>query len=781
MKKHRAIHTVTISGFWLLLLHLLITSCTRSSYGYPGDDPGRPAQWPEYVGREQCRECHEKQYDLFTGSDHDQAMDFATVETVLGDFNNTTLTHLGITSEFYKRGGKYFVKTEGTNGEMAEYEVLYTFGIRPLQQYLVEFPGGAIQCLPLCWDTRPEDQGGQRWFHIYGKERIPPNDLLFWTRITQNWNYMCAECHSTNLRKNFDPVSETYQTRWSEIDVSCEACHGPGSQHIEWAEQVEMGGQPEAIPNLGLVIRLKDTDNATWIFHPDSGTATRSVPRQSSTLVNMCVRCHARRSTIHNEYIHGKSFLDTHWPSLLDEGLYFPDGQIEDEVYVYASFLQTKMYQSGVVCKDCHEPHSGNVFVQGNALCYRCHLAEKYGNRSHHFHDPAQEGASCFECHMPERTYMMIDPRRDHSIRNPRPDLSEKLGTPNACSRCHDDKSIRWAARYLEEWYGKDLIETPHYGEVFWTARRQYPEAYEQLLKIAIDSVSAPMVRATAISLLGNYTEPGTSRILSQTVNDPDPLIRFATLSTVRNLEDETITGISLRGLGDSIKMVRILSALALANVPTQYLPRTSLKQWNKALEEYKGALMFNADHPSTHVNLGNLSILMGDFIAAETSYKKAIEIEPAMMIPYINLADLYRRLNRDEEGEKVLNDALEQHPDLSEVHYALGLLLVRKQQTEEALKHLQEAANLEPENSHYSYVYGIGLNSSGKPGDAISFLMSALERHPFDRDILYALSTINHEQGNREKALDYAERLIENYPNDPNYQQLLVFLQSQR
>jgi Flp pilus assembly protein TadD len=592
---------------------------------------------------------------------------------------------------------------------------------------------------------------------------------------------MCAECHSTNLKKRFDAISETYHTSWSEIDVSCEACHGPGSRHIEWAEQVELGLQPEAIPDLGLVIRLKDRDNATWIFDQDSTTARRSVPRESSTLVNMCVRCHARRSTIDEDYIHGRSFLDTHWPSLLDEGLYFPDGQIEDEVYVYASFLQSKMYKAGVVCKDCHEPHSGNVFVQGNALCYRCHMAGIYGSRDHHFHDPADEGASCFECHMPERTYMVIDPRRDHSIRNPRPDLSAKLGTPNACNRCHDDQSNEWSAQYLEEWYGKSLINRPHFGETFWTARQVYPEAYEELLSIIRDTSNAPMVRATAISLLGNYPEPNTVRILAQTINEKDPLIRFATISVVQNFGEDAILGLAIPGLKDPVKLVRMLSGLALANVPTEYIPRTSLKQWRKVLNEYVEALMINADHPSSHVNMGNLSLLQGDMASAESSYKKAIEIDPAQMIPYINLADLYRRLNREEEGEALLNEALNQYPDLSAVHYALGLLMVRKQQTAEALEHLSKAALLEPENSHYSYVYSVGLNSSGEPEEAISFLKNSLLKHPYDRNILYALSTINQEQGNTNKALEYAERLLENYPNDQNYQQLLVYLQSQK
>ncbi len=249
---------------------------------------------------------------------------------------------------------------------------------------------------------------------------------------------------------------KAYHTTWSEIDVSCEACHGPGSDHIDWAERVEAGSSPDIYPDMGLVVRLKDTDNATWIFDPDSVTARRSVPRQSDELVQMCSRCHSRRAVATEDYYHGGSLLDTHWPSLLEEDLYFADGQIQDEVYVYASFLQSKMYKAGVVCKDCHEPHSGKVYSNGNALCYRCHMATEYGPGKHHFHDPAKEGASCTECHMHERTYMVVDPRRDHSIRIPRPDLSDKLGTPNACNQCHPEKTTQWATRYLKEWYGQD-------------------------------------------------------------------------------------------------------------------------------------------------------------------------------------------------------------------------------------------------------------------------------------------------------------------------------------
>jgi len=734
-------------------------------------------QQAEYSGRESCRECHQKQYDLFQGSDHDMAMDTATAETVLGDFNNVTFTHLGVTSRFYTSDGKYFVHTEGPGGEMGDYRIDYVFAIRPLQQYLVAFPGGRYQCLPICWDTRPVEEGGQRWFHIYQDERIPPDDLLYWTRVTQNWNYMCAECHSTNVKKNYSYRKKTYHTTWSEVDVSCEACHGPGSLHIDWAERVEQGSSPDIYPNMGLVIRLTDTDNATWVFDPDSVTARRSVPRQTDELVQMCSRCHSRRAVATEDYYHGGSLLNTHWPSLLEEDLYFPDGQILEEVYVYASFLQSKMYQEGVVCKDCHEPHSGKVYVQGNALCYRCHMATEYGVREHHFHDPADEGASCFECHMHERTYMVLDPRRDHSIRIPRPDLSDKLGTPNSCNQCHDDKSTDWATKYLREWYGQDLLDQEHYGEVIWAGRNRYPEARDDLIRLGGDREQPPMVRATAISLLGNYPEPSTTELLRRIITDSDPLIRYAVLTVAQYGEPGFIRDIAVPRLRDSVLLVRLMAANALTAVPRNMIPAGSLDRLNNVLEEYNASLMINADHPSTHLNFGNLYLNAGDLEKAEASYREAIEIEPALVAPYINLADLYRRMDRDGEGEIVLKSALEQYPGLAPIHYSLGLLKVRQEETDEALTHLEQAATLDPGDPHYSYVYAIGLNSQGKPEAALEVLQHALANHPYDRNILYSLATISMENGKGEQALEYGERLVEYYPDDASYQQLMTIL----
>jgi Flp pilus assembly protein TadD len=772
--KRKTHFTILFSGTILVLLIILSITCSRKKgTGGDHDQVSEPVVQMHFVGRERCKSCHEKQYDLYKGSDHDMAMDEANDTTVLGDFYNASLTQGGITSRFFMKDGKYFVNTEGPDGELSDFEIKYTFGIRPLQQYIVEFTGGRYQMLPLCWDTRPASEGGQKWFHIYGQERIKPDDILFWTHIIQNWNYMCSECHSTHVRKQFDMASNSYNTVWDEIDVSCEACHGPGSRHIEWAELVEQGGDPGSYTNMGLAIRLKDTDNATWIFDMKTGTAKRSVNRQGDVLVEMCGRCHSRRSVATEDYTYGNHLLETHWPSVLEEGLYFPDGQILEEVYVYASFLQSKMYHSDVNCKDCHEPHSGKVFVHGNALCYRCHLAEKYGSREHHFHDPEQEGSNCFDCHMPERTYMVIDPRRDHSIRIPRPDLSDKLKTPNACIHCHDDKTNRWAAQYLEEWYGTVEEGKVHYGETFWAGRQAYPEALPELIKLVVDTALAPMIRGTAINLLQNYQDPSIIHTLSKVIQDPDPLVRFQAVNTLSVADQNTIADLVPPRLNDTIRLIRILAARVLTLIPENYLSPTTQRIMRGSLEEYIQSQMINADHPSAHMNLGVMNLNRGELGLAEASYKKANEIEPGYVTSYINLADLYRMQGRDAEGEKVLRNALESYPDMAAVHYALGLLLVRKKQIDEALLHLQRAAEGEPENSRFCYVYGVALHSTGKVDQALEYLESVLRDHPYDRDILYSLATMFREKGNLDKANEFADRLTEYYPGDPNYKQL--------
>ncbi len=740
----------------------------------------------QYVGREACKSCHEKEFLLFEGSDHDKAMDIADSTTVLGDFDDITFRHLGVESRFFRKNGEYFVFTEGPDGEMAEFRVDYVFGVRPLQQYLVAFPGGRYQCLPLCWDARPQKEGGQRWFHIYGDEKIPHTDFLFWTRVLQNWNYMCAECHSTNLKKSFDPATNSYNTTWSEIDVSCEACHGPGSAHIAWAEEAARHPASQEPGNMGLAIRFKDPEDGTWVFKPGSKVAERTVKRDGLKTLETCARCHARRSTIHEDYTFGNSLLDSHRPSLLEDILYYPDGQIQDEVYVYASFLQSKMYHKGVICSDCHDSHSLKVYVQGNALCYRCHLPDVYGGKAHHFHKDNSTGALCVECHMPERNYMQVDPRRDHSMRNPRPDLSPRLGTPSACTKCHKNLSTpsNWsdemASDYFFKWYGKKDRGT-HYGETFWKARRNYPEALPELIELATDTSLPVMVRSSSFYYLTNYQDASIYNAVASGLKDPDPLIRFGAFEGSTNLTEEQKTSLYRTLLHDPIRLIRTQAA---RNMPQGAVAQFNGKEkmlYNNVLDEYMEIEMTNADHPFSWMNLANYYLEKGEFSEAEKDYRRAIQIEPYLPMSYINLADLFRRMQLDVKGEEVLAEAMKYNPGSADVHHSLGLLLIRNKRTEGALGHLKQAAELNPANSRYSYVYGVGLYSTGNYKDAIAFLEQARTLHPFDRDILFALVSYYGELGQLELARPIAEELVVYYPADHSYQEVLKRLKSLR
>ena len=355
----------------------------------------------EYVGRDTCAECHAEQVKLWQGSHHDLAMQHANDETVPANFSNSKFTYAGITSTFYKKKNRFMVRTDGPDGKLHDYEIVYTFGVAPLQQYLVELDRGRLQALNIAWDTRGKQEGGQRWFHLYPDEEITYTDELHWTRTNFSWNSMCAECHSTDLKKNYDSKTDSYKTVWSEIDVSCVACHGPSSRHITWARKAK--GWEAFEKNKGLGVQFDERKGVQWVMNAKTGSAARSIPRNTEKEIEVCAQCHSRRSAISDDYSPGKPYMDHYMPRLLDDGMYFADGQIQDEVYVYGSFLQSKMYHAGVTCSDCHEPHSNQLRAQGNSVCLQCHAAEKFDTEKHHHHKAVSKGSLCAECHMPPR------------------------------------------------------------------------------------------------------------------------------------------------------------------------------------------------------------------------------------------------------------------------------------------------------------------------------------------------------------------------------------------
>ena len=689
---------------------------------------------------------------------------------MLGDFADAKFTSHGVTSTFFRRDGGWFVRTDGPDGQLHDYRIAYTFGWYPLQQYLVEFPRGHFQSLGLAWDSRPQAQGGQRWFHLYpDEERLRHGHPLHWTSRDQTWNYQCAECHSTALEKNYDLETDTYATTWAEIDVACESCHGPAANHVRQAEQVAAGDLSAWQADKGLVVDLTDRDGGFWSVNPETGVAGRSVPRSNHTQIELCARCHARRGQIHEQYEYGKPLGNTHQLALLEENLYHPDGQILDEVYVYGSFIQSKMFRAGVTCSDCHDVHSLKLKLDGDLVCAQCHTLDRYAATDHHHHQPGTPGASCIGCHMPQRTYMVNDERADHSMRIPSPDLSLKIGTPNACNQCHRDRPAQWAADAVRQWYGDSPRADPHFGEALHAGRTAAPDAGTRLLGLAVDSKQPGIARATALEMLREYTSPAYLMALPKLLTDEDPLVRQAAVRYLEVSDLRTRFQLGTPLLTDPVRAVRLEAARVLAPLMRMDLPAAERGRLQSALNDYRAAQRVIAERPESHLNMGLVEMAQGNATLARKDYLTALRLDAGFVPAYANLADLYRTLGADVEGEKILRKGLKADPESADLHHALGLLHIRAQRLEEALNELQRAAQWAPENPRYGYVHALALKETGDVPGALEILADAYARHPGNRDILLALATINRDAGNAAVALDYAQAMRRRHPDDPN------------
>ena len=715
----------------------------------PGIVRAQPAP-ATYVAETVCGECHAVQQRAVAGSQHARAMQPATAATVRGNFDGTTFRKDGVTTRFFRRDGRFFVNTDGPDGKLADFEVRYTFGVEPLQQYLVEFPGGRLQALPIAWDTVR-----QRWFHVYGSERIDHRDVLHWTRTAGNWNTMCASCHATQVRKNFDAGTRTYRTTTHALGVGCQACHGPASGHLAWAR----GSRAAGVVGRGFAASLA----------PGSGRSQ----------VDGCGYCHALRSTLTPEYPPGAPLLDHALPVPLEAPNYFADGQQREEVFVLGSWLQSRMHQKGMVCTDCHDAHSGKLRLAGDALCTSCHNASgpaarpgidtgglkrrDYAAATHTHHT---KPVACVECHAPKRTYMVVDPRLDHAFRIPRPDLDAETGAPNACNQCHRDRDSRWAASAIARWHGPGRRAEAHYGQAFAAARDGRAGAAEGLQRVATDRTQPAIVRAAAIEALGGLPSRPALAVAVAGLADDDGLVRVAAIRTVAALDPQTSLAELPARLGDPLRAVRIEAAIALAPL-LRRLPPDRQAAWEAARQEAEAAAIENADRPQAWLGLAQFALARGDAAAAEKALRTAHEMEPAFIPATLQLADFLRRTGRDAEGLVLLRAAERRVPREASLQEAIALALVRAQKKPEAIETLARARTMTGATTRTDYLYAVALADAGRRREAIAVLDAAARKRG-DRDVLLALAAYRSEAGDPAGAKAALGRLAAINPGDP-------------
>jgi tetratricopeptide (TPR) repeat protein len=736
---------------------------------------GASAQTPraEFVGSAACAACHKSEHGDWLRSQHRAAMQEPSEASVLGRFDGATFDKSGTVSVFSKRDGKFIVHTEGPDGRPADFSVKYAFGLYPLQQYLIELPNGRLQAFGLAWDARPAAQGGQRWFDLYPDRKLAAGDPLHWTGIDQNWNYQCAWCHSTNLRKNYDAATGGFATTFSEISVGCEACHGPGSIHLTWA--AKPSGEA---PHHGFAFSLDQRKGVSWNAS-EAGTARRSGPAPNDREILVCAGCHARRQQFSDDPLAVARFYDAFRPVTLEAGLYHLDGQQREEVYNFGSFMQSKMHGAGVGCSDCHNPHSGKLRLAGNEVCGQCHSAGVFDQPAHHHHASGSTGAQCAICHMPTTTYMGVDARHDHSMRIPRPDRTATLATPNACNNCHAAKSAAWAMAALKSWGAGSKPGAQTFAESFNLADRGAPGAPPALQRIVEDESQSTIARASALHRLSRQPTRAAVDSAARGLSNKDPMFRLSAIAVISSADAATKRQALAPLLADETRLVRMEAARALAGEAEAGLAPADLLAFDKALAEYVDGQLFNAERPETHANLGALNLSRGKTEAAREAYARALAIDKTFAPAAISLAEIARAGGDEKAAEETLRKSLAVNPDSGPLAHALGLSLIRQKRLSEAMASLEQAVEASPEDARFAYVLGVALHDAGAPKKAIEALTRARVRNPFDRDILMALVSYEMEAGDAAAALPHVRLLADLDPEDGSIRNMAAAIEA--
>jgi Tfp pilus assembly protein PilF len=697
-----------------------------------------------FVGSAVCVECHRAQGDAYLDSHHAKALVTPSAAVNARFAGQRFSSKLGGTTTFSLRDGIPSVTTPMPGEKVATFPVRYVAGVWPLEQYVVATERGKLQSLGVAWDTRTAASGDSQWFHVYGSEGVAPSDALFFTGPAQNWNHICADCHSTWLERRYDSASDSFDTRWAELSVGCEACHGPGVEHVRSAR----AGKPEPF-----AARLERSE--PWRPSETGSPAPRA---QDGREVQSCAPCHSRRTPLKEGFVASDDFWDSFEPDLLRPGRYHADGQVEGEVFEWASFLQSRMYGAGVECSDCHEPHSGKPLAQGNALCVRCHEPARFDVKEHSHH--AGIGAPlCIDCHMPPATFMQIDERRDHSIRIPRPDHSVAFGVPNPCNGCHERQSASWASEWLERW-APAAQKRPHFVEALASDRGGQLDAPRRLRALAKDASFPAIARATALERLGSYSSESTLRSLRTALASSDALLVYGAVRGAALLPPQERARLLLPALEHRSLAVRVAAGKALAGVSMTQLPASSRSALERAFREVEQSFAVSASRPETHVEQSAFELARGRLREAERELELALRLDGCSVEAHLNLADLERRRGDESASERAIRAALACDPQSAAAHHALGLWQVRAKQAQAALASLRRAVELVPTDPRFSYVLAVALAGAGDRSAAIRVLEATLRHRANDASTLRALASYLHEAGQREPAADVGRRL---------------------
>ncbi len=725
--------------------------------------------YASYAGSASCRSCHAEAYGSWVTSHHAMAERQPSVQKDEAAFSPPrTFQHTSQQTTVRGKNGHYEIIAAGLTGTNEGFPVQRILAENPLRQMLVAFPGGRLQATEMAFDPRSNE-----WFNVYGAEDRQPGEWGHWTGRGMNWNTMCATCHNTRVRKNYDATNDVFHTTMVESGVGCESCHGPLKAHNDWQAANKKTARKD--PTIKKLSRDQTFDH--------------------------CAACHSRRAEITGDPKPGDSFFDHHLLSIVDESdLFYADGQIRDEDYEVTAFLGSRMFQHGVRCMDCHDVHTAKIKLPGNLLCLSCHSPGQTNappinpvTHSHHAvfgfdtagrmtnldlttygkNSVRETGGECVNCHMPQTTYMQRHARHDHGFTIPDPLLTKQFGIPNACERCHTDKGTDWNLKFVEQWYGTNM-NRPY---------RQHAQTVARA-KTGDDTARAPLLkmlgtdgqfywRAVAANLLERWVaEPPVAAALLEKISDTNALVRQNIVQTLmalgENPSPEIRAALNAR-LNDPARNVRVVAAQSLT--PT-------LKVDSLAGSELRHMMDHNADQPTGQMQLGVFELARGDATNALKHFQTAAKWDTFSPGIRHELAIVLSQLGRTTEAIEELQAAVRLAPGEAEFHYKLALALNEVGEKEKVLAELEAAVKLDPRHARAGYNLGLARHAAGDSAGAIQALLAAESADPRDARIPYARATIHAQLGQMKEARNATQRAVELNPQFTEAAALLQQLQ---
>ncbi len=716
-----------------------------------------------YLGSSECRPCHERFYQLWAPSHHGLAMQPYTAEfaakNLISQKEDIKIGPARYHAVIDEKGGYVIEKT--AKGEQ-KYPILHVLGGKNVYYFLTPMQRGVLQVLPLAYDVQRRE-----WFDTAASavRHFPDrtDEAIHWKDRPYAFNTSCYSCHVSQLVKNYDPKTDSYNTTWKEPGINCEACHGPAEEHVRVCLEAPEGTVPKDL-------KLDTITQSRGFTQHQTNTA--------------CSVCHAKMSAITNEFIPGEDFFQ-HYDLLTLENIdFYPDGRDLGENYTFTSWRMSPCAKASKLdCIYCHTS-SGRYRFHGekaNEACMPCHQNKVSNFAAHSRHEPKTGVKECIQCHMPKTEFgRMI--RSDHSMRPPMPSATVQFKSPNACNLCHKDKTPQWADRHVRKWHKKDYqahtlklaswIDQTRKGN--WSS---LPEILEYLRSKDRDEVfSNSLVR-----LLGNCPDTKKWPVFIQLLeNDPSPLIRASVASALEDDLNEKTIPVLFKAVNDPYRLVRIRTASTLASLPPEMIPQDQRKSVSREMEEFKSSLMSRPDDAMAHYNLGNFYMNRRKPDAAVNSFETSLKLQNDFVATYVNASLAYNALGRNDKAVESLTKAIDLDPKNSAAHLNLALLYGEMGDYPQAEVQFRRTFELDPRSATAAYNLGV-LAAQRNISEAVGWCKKAFDLEPENAKYAYTLGFYYHQAGSTEQAIEVLRQFVQQKTTNVNIYLFLGQIYQQR